>query len=128
MLSETQTATLSWLANERTGRSSETMAFWLAFGIRKEDSGYPHDPSDLDKCLKLLSMAPQLRPELHKMKEISPEWSSIVDMWDEIEAMHLDEVGLDGAKGRSLPSRGTYDLLKKAHKIAEERTKTAETP
>ena len=117
MLSETQTATLSWLANESTGRSSETMAFWLAFGIRKKDSGYPHDPSDFDKCLKLLSMVPQLRDSLDKMSEISPEWTGIVKMWDEIEAMHLDEVGLEWSKGRSRPARKTYDLLAKAQKM-----------
>lgn len=102
-----------WLANGRVGISSKTMALWLAFGRRNERDphhNYPHDPDDLDRCLKLLEAAPLLRPELHRMAQLGPVWAALVARWDEIERSHLDEVGLGWTKAQSAPK--TYELMR----------------
>ncbi len=106
----TQEAVIDWLANGETGLSSETMAFWLAFGVRKADRSHPHDPDDMDRCLKLLAVAPGLRDRLPKMAELNKTWAALVARWGEIEAMQMDEIGLGWTKARSAPK--TYDLMK----------------
>lgn len=109
-MTELQTAVLKWLANGRTGLSSETLAFWAAFGIRKDGVNYPHDPADFNRCLMLLQTAPGLRDQLHKMSGLSPEWKRLVARWSEVEASFLAEVGLDWCNGRTAPL--TYNLMK----------------
>lgn len=105
-------AIIEWLARGRTGTSSETMAFWLGFGVRRSGASHPHDPDDLDCCLHLLAAAPTLRERLPRMADISPQWAALVDAWDEIERSHLDEVGLGWTKARSAPK--TYALMRAA--------------
>lgn len=111
-MNKLQLDVLGWLANGRTGLSSETLAFWAAFGVRKDGVNHPLDPADFNRCLKLIAAAPELRNELHKMSALSPEWSRLVARWAEVEASLLDEVGLDWSKGRRLPATKTYALMK----------------
>ena len=105
----TQQQVIKWLCNGRVGMSSKCMAMWLAFGERAEGGFCPADPDDLDRCLKLLAAAPGLRPLIPKMAEVSPQWAALVPRWDEVEASHLEEVGLGWTKARSAPK--TYDLM-----------------
>ena len=107
----TQEAVVAWLANGEVGASSKCMAMWLAFGQRTRDpfGGHPHDPDDMDRCLKLLAIAPKLRERLPMMAELNKTWAALVDRWDEIEAMQMDEIGLGWTKARSAPK--TYALM-----------------
>jgi hypothetical protein len=78
---------IKWLANGKTGQSSETMAFWLAFNVKKADSfgfAYPHDGGDLGRCLQLLVAAPELRKLVPNMAELSPEWAALAARWDDL--------------------------------------------
>lgn len=78
---------LEWLANGDTGISSETMAFWLAFGIKKTKYSrchHPYDIWDFERCETLLNAAPKLRELLPKMKELSEDWGRLVDNWEAI--------------------------------------------
>lgn len=110
VMTDTQMEVIKWLANGRTGISSKTMAFWLAFVIKPEDCGHPHDPADLDRCLRLLAAAPGLRADLPSMRGISPHWSALIDRWAELEASHINEVGLGWTKGREATK--TYALMR----------------
>ncbi len=106
-----QTKTVKWLATGSTGSSSEAMAFWLAFGQKTADNyAHPHDPDDLDRCLRLLDAVPELRQYLHCMSEVSPYWSALLNNWEAIETSHLNEVGLHWCKARSAPK--TYALMR----------------
>jgi hypothetical protein len=109
-MDKTQTQVIDWLANGEVGISSNTMAFWLAFEKTVDDSSHPHDPADLDRCLKLLQRAPLLRAQLPKMAQVSREWAALVARWDEVERSHLDEVGLGWTKAHSAPK--TYKLMR----------------
>jgi hypothetical protein len=110
-----QSMVIDWLADgRRVGMSSRTMALWLAFDKRTGDRGFgpahPHDPADLDRCLFLLALVPELRPRLPRMAELSAEWSRLIERWDEIEASHIAEVGLGWTKARRAPK--TYALMR----------------
>jgi len=103
-MDETQEAVIDWLATGEVGMSSKQMAMWLAFEKRTGDFGaYPHDPDDMNRCLKLLRKAPGLRKLLPRMAGVSLEWAAIVDCWDAIEAMLLDEIGIDWSRGHKAP-------------------------
>ena len=107
-MTDTQKQVVNWLATGQVGLSSKCLAMWLAFGERAEPYA-PADPDDLDRCLKLLKKAPGLRPLLPKMAEVSAEWAALVHRWEDVEASHLDEVGLGWTKARSAPK--TYILM-----------------
>lgn len=109
---EAQNAVLNWLANGETGISSETLAFWVMFNVKKAGGSHPRDPADFNRCLKLLDAAPALRQHLHKMSIVSPEWARLVFNWAEIEKVFIDEVGPDWSKGRRIPAEKTYNLMK----------------
>lgn len=114
----TEQAVIDWLADGEIGVSSKCMAMWLAFGKRTRDAfgGYPHDPDDMDRCLKLLHRAPGLRERLPKMAELNKTWAAMVARWDEIEACQMAEIGLDWTKGGTAPK--TYALMKEVQKAA----------
>jgi len=99
-----------WLARGEIGLSSKCMAMWLTFGEKTAERFCPADPSDLDRCLKLLAAAPSLRPHLPKMAEISKDWEALIQRWDEVEASHLAEVGLGWTKAKKAPK--TYELMR----------------
>ena len=113
-MTKTQTAIVEWLANGRTGLSSEAMAFYLGFGIiRKEDGRFhPHDPSDFNRCLGLLRAAPGLRKKLPEMAKLSKQWKRLVAAWEQIEAEFLREVGPDWSKNPSVSAIETNRLMK----------------
>lgn len=106
---------MDWIAAGRgVGMSSRTMALWLAFDRKDDPHGFgpshPHDPDDLDRCLRLLALVPELRLHLPRMAELSREWAALIPRWDEIERSHIEEVGLGWTKARSAPK--TYQLMR----------------
>jgi len=50
-------------------------------------SVHPHDPSDFNRCVKLLNAVPEYRSRMDEMRAVSPQWDSLVDHWDELEGM-----------------------------------------
>lgn len=109
-MNETQKQVVKWLATGRVGLSSNCMAMWLAFGERTMGCFCPADPDDLDRCLKLLEVAPGLRPLIPNMAVVSKDWAALSPRWAEVEASHLDEVGLGWTKASSAPK--TYELMR----------------
>lgn len=108
---------INWLACGNRGYSSNAMFTFLTGvdAIDNESDGmrvaHPYDPDDLDRCLSLLNEVPELRSKLPKMKEASPAWDALINRWDEIEQLHLEEVGLGWSKGDEAPK--TYALMAK---------------
>lgn len=103
-------AVINWLANGETGISSETLAFKLAFNVRKRGGSHPHDPADFNRCLQLLDAAPALKPLIGRMAKVSPYWAKLVARWDEIEAAFVAEVGKNWSKEKQ--AEKTYALMK----------------
>lgn len=105
-------ALIQWLANGSRGISSNSIVQHLTGlqTLRYSRIDIPHDPDDLDRCLRLLEAVPLLRPLLPQMATASPLWAALIERWDEIEACHLEEVGLRWTKAMSAPK--TYDLMR----------------
>lgn len=101
-----------WLiTSDDKGVSSEAMA--AAFlGKKPRWPGHPLDPSDFNRCLKLLRHAPEAREHMDKVAALSDVWANLVDQWEELERCFLDEVGLNWSKGRNLKASKTYEMMK----------------
>lgn len=88
---------IQWLANGERGLSSNAIATKLS-GVDCRWEGYgkntypcPSDPSDFNRCMKLLNQVPEFRYRLFEMKEVSETWSKLVDNWDEFEKLYYKE-------------------------------------
>lgn len=82
----------AWLASDRTGLSSKYMAHVLTGKTLGAKYAHPHDPSDFGRCLGLLEAVPAFRDRLSMMSAESGEWDRIVNAWDEIERLYLEEL------------------------------------
>jgi hypothetical protein len=100
---------LAWFSTGEVGLSSAAMATRIA-GISGGGKNHPHDPDDLNRCLLFLAAVPEARQHMDKLRSLSPVWSRLVDRWDEIEDMFLDEVGF-GWEQRGKPATETYRLM-----------------
>ena len=83
---------LHWLLNGRVGCSSKVMAACFA-GIECDEKSHPHDPDDLNRCLMFLDYVPEAKSQTHKLKELSPQWSRLVERWEDIESSFCREFG-----------------------------------
>lgn len=108
-MSDIQTKVLNWIASGRVGSSSKAMA--MAACSLPSDGSYPHDPDDLNRCLLLmLEAVPEVRQQFAKVAAISRPWANFIENWEKLEAMFLEEVGLNWSKAQSAPK--TYEFMK----------------
>lgn len=108
-MSTTERKILDWVASGETGESSRALACFLA-GAFSRNRRHPLDPADFNRCLKMLKAVPELRPRLAEAKALSPEWSALIDRWEEIEKAFVDDVGWDWSRGQRASK--TYALMK----------------
>lgn len=101
---------LEWLANGNTGTSSKSIAFEF-LGVQKDDIDAPYDPSDLNRCLELLAIAPEAKEVLSSLAARNKRWQIACDNWDKMTKMFSDEVGI-GWKNRSKRAADTYQFMK----------------
>ena len=83
-----------WLRDGDVGTSSAAIVTKLTgLNLCKSDHMFaPSDPSDLLRCIKLLECIPEFKPRLVEMSGVSDRWKVIVDNWDELESILLEEV------------------------------------
>lgn len=114
-LTKTQTVVIQWLANGESGMSSKAMALYLGFGVIGDDAGrsHPLDPSDFNRCVKLLRKAPGLVKKLPDLAKLSPQWKRLAAAWSKLEASLESEVGPDWSANRSAAAPLTYAMMKK---------------
>lgn len=102
---------LKWYMFGHTGTSSETMAaVYLGYKPKYTHHNYPHDPADLNRCIKLLESCPEVRESFPRIAEISPRWGAIIKEWDAVVSMFHEEAGEDWCKSKSAPK--TYARMK----------------
>lgn len=105
---------LEWMATSNTGTSSKAMAFCAA-GLKNNSpfcNGYPSDPSDFNRCLKLLDKVPEIRNHFDEISKLSAVWKATIDNWDKIESTFLNECGFNWSK-KTTKATETYRLMKK---------------
>jgi hypothetical protein len=91
---------LKWLAGRDTGLSSR---FILAYMERDTtvsamdgfEINYPHDPSDLGRCIRLMDIEPTYRTRIMEMAHLCPEWAAMASHWSELEALYREELAED---------------------------------
>lgn len=108
-MSKKSKAIAAWFVNGEVGLSSECMAA-VALGYRPRRGSHPLDPSDLNRCLKLVQAVPAVRRDFPKIRKVSKRWRAVIDHWDELKAMFVAEVGWDWSAAKSAPR--TYQRMK----------------
>jgi hypothetical protein len=109
---------IRWLATGEIGESSKAMAF-KALGQDTPNKSYPLDPDDFKRCLKLLKAAPLVRLHFPSIREPSPTWANIIDHWDELEALFIEEAGTDWNTRWSAPR--TYARMQELREKSDSR-------
>lgn len=83
---------MKWFVSRDTGLSSESIVAFME-GVEPERGfSYPHDPSDLGRCLRLLELMPEYKPKMKAMRIVSPEWRTLIDHWEELSALYYEEL------------------------------------
>lgn len=98
-----------WFATGRVGTSSKAIALWLSAGVPAE--GPPSDPSDLDRCMKLLDEIPEWRARIPEMAQARASWGPFAERWEELCALFEEERA--GRKDWSAPR--TYAFMQQLH-------------
>ena len=91
----------AWLASDDVGMSSKFMAPVLVPLPGVPEHAHPYDPSDFQRCRKLLLAVPELVERLPKMAEQSEIWAGLIENWDRISDL------IDSGK-----SREAYEVIK----------------
>ena len=89
--------------------SSECMAL-VSCGIEPKYTCTPSDPSELNKCIKLVEAVPEVLARAVRISEISEEWHNLMNHWNELVYLFHSEVGKDWAISSSAPK--TYARMK----------------
>lgn len=110
-VSDANARLVAWFASGDTGISSKALAVHMSVGAVRDGWGwgYPHDPADLGRCLRLLELFPEWKARVGEMATRSPGWAGLTARWDEIAKSMADEVGIDWSKGQKAPA--TYHLM-----------------
>ncbi len=112
-LTERQRADV-WVARGEHGLSS--FAIWAhmvgaAHGARMS---YPLDPSDLNRCLKLIALVPEWKSRISEMGEHGGKWKALANNWEDLEDCFIAEAGVNWSKASSAPK--TYKMMKDLQK------------
>ncbi len=103
---------LQWIAGGDTGTSSKTI--WAVMQmVEPEYASVPSDPSDFGRCYRLLKLIPEWREGLSLVSRRYPEWTALVEHWDELTALYEDEL-VNGPKNKhgDRMAQKTYDRMK----------------
>ncbi len=108
------TALDRWLRVGERGSSTDAIVAKLRMVRDISDlKAHPHDPDDLRRCLLLLEAVPDLVPDFERMREVSPVWSALVDVWPSL-AAELERESRGRWRTGKFCAPKTYELIKAA--------------
>ena len=86
---------LAWFFGPDAGTSSLTIFSVLSKHRDRLPADFrpdiPHDPDDFGRCHRLLETVPGWRAQLSEVAGKYPKWAPLVDAWDELTALWLQE-------------------------------------
>ena len=95
-MNKTETNIVRWLAGPNTGLSSEAMAYCY-LGIQRagrySGTEHPLDPGDLNRCMLLVELVPEIKEKFDDIAKLSWQWAEIIGAWDELRDLLESEVG-----------------------------------
>jgi len=95
-----------WLRDGERGMSSNAMCKRM-FGVPSSAGvNHPHDPDDLNRCLKFLDET-NAHDRIGMMRDVSPGWAALIDAWDQIVSVFREEMKAEKSAPR------TYDMMNK---------------
>lgn len=101
---------LQWYMTGEQGISSRNMTK-AVLGEKMDYSNMtPSDPDDLNRCIKLVHMIPEIKEKFQEIAAFSDNWREVIDNWDMLEKSFIDEAGIDWCKAKRAPK--TYKLMK----------------
>lgn len=86
---------LAWWHGTDTGKSSQTIMSVMSSHVPTDFFGLgsvPLDPDDFGRCHRLLERYPEFRPRLLEVASKFPEWTRLVERWDEITTLYIAEL------------------------------------
>lgn len=105
---------IDWLQSGDTGTSSEAI-FEVMTGKHGKyagsDDNWPHDVSDLGRCVRLLDRFPDWRGRMNEVIKRFPGWGPLVSIWPELEAVYQEEIK-NNERGMA---RKTYAMISSLH-------------
>ena len=99
-----------WKERGEHGISSETIYSAFCGGMPRYVS-YPRDPDDFRRCKLLLDLIPEWRADLGKVSRRYVWFAPMIEKWDEIERLYLEEEALYNAGKISGPHE-CYKLMR----------------
>lgn len=99
------------------GVGLSSKAIWAVMMGVPVDFGFgdthPRDPSDFDRCVKLLNLCPEWRSRMSEMREVSPKWAALVEEWDSLESRYP----IDGRSGSGRSSHHHGCMMAEMNRI-----------
>lgn len=81
----------AWLASDDVGMSSKFMASVLS-GKFEAEFAYPHDVSDLGRCIRMIRAVPELAERIFLLKDHhGRKWAAIAENWERWCALYDEE-------------------------------------
>ena len=105
---------IDWLLHGETGLSGKAIVRAYITPEEKGPWDYPHDPADLNRCLKMLEKLPFI--DINIMKGKSRTWDLYLEKWKLLSAMLTKEKEVSGAG--TAPK--TYNIMKELQARARE--------
>lgn len=104
---------IKWLTGDDTGVSSRQIASVMIGEKPTNRFGFPYDPSDLGRCLRLLELFPDF--DIWSMHSVSDGWWKLVNHWKELTDIYNSEK--DGDRATK-----TYEFMSKLRYGKDETT------
>jgi hypothetical protein len=86
---------IAWTQCDDHGLSSDAMAYAI-FNTPHVGSAnrtcHPRDPEDFGRCYRFLRAVPTASDKLDSVAKLSPTWKNIIDNWDELARLYLEEL------------------------------------
>jgi len=81
---------VAWINHGEKGLSSaalfyETTGLWVISTVLQDaDDSHPYDPSDLNRCMKLIETCTECRAAVDKLAVKYPGWAKLAPHWDNL--------------------------------------------
>lgn len=93
-----------WILKGRVGLSSSCIWGHMTGTICEgNNSHYPRDIGDFNRCLLLLEAVPEWNPRMSEMSAHGPVWAALAEQWNNLKELFIEEAGINFSLSSSAP-------------------------